>query len=186
MGVLFAISCLLFGTWFALSVVKQFRPIPPRVFWLENFTVVPRWWFFRYNFREGDFRISIRHVGADDGGSEWEVVALPKAPLWRQWIWNPELRTNKELWDACVRLCALPQWLRFSKNFSPSTVAFGVLTTWVAATPNVGRGPGGAIRVMVERVPLTGDPVAWFVSRPFVPSPPARANASAAHAVPVG
>jgi hypothetical protein len=165
--ILFAVSCLLFGTWFVLSVVKQFRPIPARTFWLENFTFIPRWWFFKYNFEEGEFRVSVRAVD-----SEWVVIELPRPPFWRQWIWNPEMRVDKVLWDACSRVCALPEWLRFSKNFSPSTVAFKVLVAWVVASPQFPAAPDDAIQLMVERVPLTpgaGEAVAWFVSRPFVP-----------------
>ncbi len=148
----FVVGCVGFGTWFVLSVVKQFRPIRPRAFWLENFTFIPRWWFFKYNFDEGEFRISVRYDDSDErtrdatpprsGSGEWEVVEFPHAPLWRQWIWNPEMRVNKELWDACARMCALPKWLRFSKNFMPSTVAYKLLLAWVCRDTEGGPRPG--------------------------------------------
>jgi len=167
--VLFAASCALFGTWFALSVVKQFRPIDPRAFWLENFTFVPRWWFFKYNFEEGEFRISVRPATPPD--EAWTVVEVPRAPFWRQWIWNPEMRIEKELWDACTRLCNLPRWLRFSRSFNPSTVAYKALVAWVSGRPEVVDGPDGPIQLRVERAPLSppgAEAVTWFVSRPFV------------------
>ena len=92
------IAALVFGGWFALSILNQFPARPVRI--ADPFSLLPLWAFFAPNPGRYDYHLVYRDY---DGGGEpltpWREVAASARRSAFGALWNPGKRASKALMD---------------------------------------------------------------------------------------
>lgn len=97
---------LLFASWFVGSILNQFS-----FRWFRHvrkfdcFYLLPVWTFFAPNPGRSDYHLIYRDRRADGSLSEWLQLPLVEARKPYSFIWNPEKRSKKVLFDT-VSNCA--------------------------------------------------------------------------------
>lgn len=95
-----AALAVVLGAWFAVSVLHQLRrgrwtgPIRRRL----PFGLIPSWSFFAPNPARADHRLVWRDERDGHWGG-WQEIVLPRAPMLRQGVLNPEAVPPKALSD---------------------------------------------------------------------------------------
>ena len=93
-------SVVVFGAWFVLSVVGQF--LHPHDAWVRKGPiswVVPDWRFFAPEPLVEDHLVVYRSKSRTAEPGPLVTMALPSAGAMR-WLWNPEIRRQKALFDV--------------------------------------------------------------------------------------
>lgn len=96
----------LFAGWFVCSILNQFNFRWFRhVRKFDMFYLLPLWTFFAPNPGRSDFHLIYRDRRRDGSFGEWAQVPLVELRKPYSFIWNPEKRSKKVLFDT-VSTCA--------------------------------------------------------------------------------
>jgi hypothetical protein len=124
--------------------------------------LLPEWRFFAPNPIEADLRLLYRDFASADARGVWTEPPVLHGRRWWHFLWNPEKRINKSLFDAMneVQTLALASDARV---FSPSyllllNVVSNIRRTWPARQVQF------AV-AMVYGKACAGDPAVVFVSQ---------------------
>jgi len=104
---------IVLGMWALLSIVAHIPSFPASKFkLLVDLGLIPDWSFFAPNPPKGDFVILYRDKLYDENLTNWVEVRKPLKNEKISWIWNPNKRINKSIFDIISQLLSVWNELR--------------------------------------------------------------------------
>jgi hypothetical protein len=123
-----------FGSWFALSIISQFRPSWwNRIERHDIFALLPQWSFFAPNPGTHDIHLVFRDW-CGSAHHPWVAIQPQQAKPWRS-IWHPERFERKIVDDLANSLKECSHSTRDSPETLILSSAYLILLHWTMAQP---------------------------------------------------
>ncbi|HWV75132.1 MAG TPA: hypothetical protein VN040_25610 [Pseudosphingobacterium sp.] len=91
------------GCWFLFSVLKYFSFAQDWIIAKDGLQLVPTWNFFAPEPNKTDYYLYYR-VFSEHSDSCWRSVSFGQGRKWYAFLWNPNRRDRKSLFDLCQML----------------------------------------------------------------------------------
>ena len=96
----------LFALWWGVSAVAQFPKPRNYIQSRDVLNLAPNWSFFAPTPGQGDYHLLYRDRDANGRITDWREVSNPDGRPWWSFLWNPEKRPRKALFDV-AQSCTL-------------------------------------------------------------------------------
>lgn len=96
-----------FGLWLVLGMTVQLPPFRAVIQRRDVLNLVPAWNFFAPTPGQGDYHLLVRYQDADDTITDWRELSLHDSRPAISFLWNPEKRIRKALFDVAQAAATL-------------------------------------------------------------------------------
>lgn len=93
--------------WFLSSVLVLIPQLKPTIRRWDRLSMVPVWTFFAPRPLTGDYHLLFQDRFPDGTSTDWTEIRMRSARRWWNFIWNPQKRNSKALFDSVTEMAEL-------------------------------------------------------------------------------
>lgn len=155
-----------FGAWLLLALLVHVPALKPHIRGWDVLSLVPEWTFFAPRPAEWDYHLLFRDVYADGGVTSWAEVKVAEERAWWNFVWNPDRRGRKALFDAVTELAVTLADARAAQGrvAVEGSIPYLTLLNQISALPRLGTPERTQFLVLSSSAAAASEPQVVYLS----------------------